>query len=438
MDLGQMLVNIPNPTLSMYELGLTRAENKINRDMMFTIEGEYSAITTAGAIFNELIAVESVLDKIVANGEPLHPSTKKFVEVTLRPAYRTLGLKKSSYIPGMETVKNSSGSIAMASICLEEVQDTIKKIAIKLAKLMDFIWKKIKEFVRHVLERLGVVVESLKNVMDRAEQLSPDAKPFEDFINSVKPGLESSGGDSFLRNHLLFAINGVCEGSTAEKIIENTVTLLNANRLIIIEMMKGLELIATKRPTHGQVVDEANRLVSEVKEKMRQFTQTERKSKANQVIYSYGYFHDNTLFKLTEDIGKSHVDDEVRLFNIDLEMVRDEKTDEDFKVRVLTRDEMLKIGRDTVNLVNKTKDFDKVVPIVEKTIKKTTDHLHYDFVETEDKDRRNDIMTSLQLIRDIFQYVKKYLPKISSSAIEVAADATVYVRSSVARYEMNK
>lgn len=438
MDLGKMLVNIPTPTINLFEFGLTKAENKINRDMMFIIDGEYNAITTADNVYSNLIGLESVLEQIVATGEPLHPQTQRLVNISLRPAYKTLGLKKDSYLPGTESVGDSSGSIALASLCLEEVKDTIRKMAVKLAKLMDYLWKKIKEFVKHILERLSGVVDAMKNAMERAEKLKDSDTPFEDFITTKwSPGLESTERSPYLSNHILFSINGKCDGNTAEQIIENTVTLLNANRLIIVEMMHSLELLALRNPTQSQVSDEADRLVKEIKDKMNQFTQTERKSEGHQMVWSYGYFHDGYRFKLSEDIGKAHKDDEVRLFNIDLEMVKAED-DNDYKVRVLTKQEMIQIGKETVNLVTKTKEFDRVVPIVEKTLKSTAEKLHHSFVGIDDKEKRQDIMASLQLISDIFKYVKKYLPKITNTAVEVAADATIYVRSSVARYEMNK
>lgn len=396
------------------------------------IHKEFTNVVAIEKHINNLHALQSAVMEKVDNGTPLSINAVRILSIGLESGFRSPSNKKKQIIVAIEHFTNKAESLSATYIAAESISETLKSAIKKLGEMLSVIWEKIKEFLKRIFGRNEKLTENIKAAMDAVKNIPDSAAPVEEFITSMKIALEDVSSSVFLDNNILFAINGKCNSNTAKEIINNTAILLDINRLVIIEMMSCLRDIAEKQPKEDDLEKEAEHLVKEIKNMMDKFTMTQRKNEGHQMVYSYGYFYDSTLFKMYEDIGKQTSEDEVRLFNIQLEMIKQKELE--YKVEVLSKREMADIGVATLKLIEKSKDFEKVIPIINKAITSTTNRLHNILMTTEASETSENIFIALSLIKDIFHYVKHYLPKLSSSAVRVASDATTYVRTSVARY----
>lgn len=395
-------------------------------------ERVYTTLQNTASAINSLIGIKSYLISRMDNGIPLTKDSAKLLQIATEAALRPLLIEERVVFPSMEHYDNRQESLSATRIALENISDYIKRHAVHLGELIMKLWEKIKEFFQQIFGRRAMAVKHLEAVLETVEKIPDDASPSEEHITSLNVSTEDSNSVKFLDNNILFNINGRCNAVTAASIVDNTMTLLEVNREIILEMMHCLDIIEDK-VTQEQLVPLTEKLVHEIKGSFSKFTMTQRKSEGHQMVYSYGYFHDSHLFKIREDVGKKSNDDDIRLFNLDF-LLEKAKAPE-YKVDVLSKKEMADLGVMVLRLVEKSKDFEKIVPKIQYVLKDTADSLHHRFTGDSDKEEKNDILASLALMSDIVKYVRKYLPAVSANAVKVATDATTYVRASVARYK---
>lgn len=395
-------------------------------------EREYKVLTDTTNAITNLISIKTYLISRVDNGAPLTKGGAKMLQIATESALRPLKIGDKVSFPALENFESSKSNLTATRIALENISDFIKKHAAHLGRLVIQLWEKIKEIFQRIFGRRAMAAKHLEHVLEEVDKIPDDASPKEDHITSLNVANEDGVQANFLDTNILFNINGKCNAHSATSIVDNTMTLLQVNREIILEMMHCLDII-NNNASQEMLETETEKLVHEIKQCFSKFTMTQRKSEGHQMVYSYGYFYDSHLFKIREDIGKKTTHDEVRLFNLDFEMEKSKK--EDYKVEVLSKKEMAELGTMVLRLVEKSKDFDKVVPIIQKVLHATAAELHERFVGNSSQEEKNDILAGLALMSDILKYVKRYIPTISTTAIRVATDATTYVRASVARYK---
>lgn len=383
---------------------------------------------------NDLTKVRDIIDQSVQNGEGLDQAASEMASVAIESALDRIGYKNRTVILSLENVSNKHSRIAISQVSLEGVIDVIKNLAKKLGEMMLTIWKKIKEYIGKLMNRQEHAAKQMQQAQEQVAKLPGNSKPAEEYITTLNVANESSDSDhsTFLEHNIRFGIKGRCDGETALQIMNNTSDLIDSNRVVIINVVAFLKSVCSNPFDIKLIQKESEHLVSEVKDVLHRFTETFKKTQGNQMVYSYGYFHDDHICQLKEDIGKESSDKRARLFGIDLYYIKSKP--EEYKVKILSKSEMAQIGKETLSLLEKSRKFDNVVSIVDRTVTSASDKLTNDLFKASLEDQYHDVYQSIELIKDLFNYVKRYLPQLSAASVRVASDATVYVRASVARY----
>lgn len=386
--------------------------------------------------FEGLVVLESRLRNYIDNGERIHPATLVLYKVAHETFLRSGPIKFRKKHLALESFNLTARPLQALIITQESLVDTIKEYAKKFAEYLVSIWKRIMTLLEGVFSRKDILEGNAKRLAELVDNIPDHVKPIEEYITSRTVVTEDHAGhkEAFLENNILFAINGQCDGRSVLEILENTITLLDANRAIIADMARCMQFIVESNPSVDDIKVKAKHLVDTVKAKMEHFKTTQRKTEGHQVYRTYGYFHDSYFFQLREDIGKRYEHDQARFFNIDLDIVK--KKEEEYRVKVLTKEEMEKVGKKTLELIAKSRDFDKVIPIADKAVTKTAHTLHSLFMDFSEESEKQSVKASLQLVKEVFYYVKRYLPRVSQAANTVAGDASTYVRTSASRYKM--
>lgn len=416
------------PLFPTQDLGLLTSDN-IAMDIQLRETGalveEFGQLANAAS---NVMRLQEIVMENIANGVPLSKTEARMLQVAYECACPRRFRPHTTVLPALENFDNGNRLIA-SNIALESVLDGLKKLAAKIADWIKAIWDKIsKWFSEVVFNRTERAKKTIEDLQKDVKALPHDAKPASEYLGENAVATEDIG-PSWLEQHIKFGIKGRCDASTTHEIIGNTQTLIMVNREIILHILECMKNITDAPPTEDELENEAERLVNEIKDKMGRFKLLNKKHEGNLVAYSYGHFHDSTVFRLKEIMGMSQDDQRVRLFNVELDV--EKIKDEPYKVKILSIGEMGRLAVETMRLVEKCEDLKKVIPIAEKILHAASSALSSHYNKALTTDDRETITMGLHMVHDLFQYTAKHLPSLTSSAVRVAEDSSTYVRASV-------
>lgn len=172
------------------------------------------AVDGAASDAETLEDIHEVMEQSVEKGEGLDETAAEIAEVAIESICNRLGITNARVMPATESFGSANSRLTATKIAMEGIQDTIRKIweAIKAAAIR--IWDKIVQFFTGVTKNVKSLESHLENLKDR--------------VTKLDTGMKQKGAD--LDNTALaktFSDNKKADASTAKKIIDNSITLMD-------------------------------------------------------------------------------------------------------------------------------------------------------------------------------------------------------------------
>lgn len=377
----------------------------------------------------QLEAIQNLVHVKMEEGDGISPGAAQMVNLVMESIYQRVNMVASKpHIPALEQFNEHSGKIA-SGIVLEGIAETLTNLAKKVAEILTMIWDRIKGFFSDLFSTKKNTINQLEETKKQVELLPNDVKASATHLG--EPVATESHGDSTLMRQIPFGIKGHCDAATTRKIVEDTSTLITANRQIVLEIvncLKGVGAPVDVSSLHSQI----DKLVAEIKDELSRLELNYKKVQGNRVVYSYGHLIMGQTCQVREYTGLEDSSDIPRLFNLEVHIALPDQ-DQDYIPEILAKNEMSKLAMLSIKLVEKSQDLDKVVPIVEKVLKANLDFLKSKFNPTPDEPAR-DLSLAIHAVRDLFRYISVNLPKISGDANRAANGVQNYIKRCLPYY----
>lgn len=391
------------------------------------LQGTFDALESLTSLYSKGL-------EAVDNGHALTPLSARMLQIAYESVCPLEFRIHKQVVPALENFSGQGKTIA-TRIAFEGIGDSIQKLAWRIADWITALWEKIVGFLKRVLfDRNTQVQTKLKAAKQEIDDLPHDAKPAEQYLGTKTVSTEDiNTEDNWLTHHVLFGIKGRCDANTTHEIVDNTTNLIQFNREVIVHILECMNNLTDEPPSDNELEAQAAKLVDEIKSRMSKFTLLNKKMEGNITSYSYGHFHDSSVFKLKERIGLSQDDTSIHYFNVEMDV--EKIKDIPYRVRVLSIGEMGKLVVETGKLSDRTADFKNVIPIAERILQRATHTLQIYHSKISDQDSRETIQHTLNMVMDLFKYVGKHLPSLATTSVRTAQDVTTYVHTSIAKHK---
>lgn len=393
------------------------------------IEGLIREMDAHEEAARQLESIQNVVHAKIEDGEGISPGAAQMVNLVLESIYSRVNMKPvKPLVPVLEQFNEHSGKIA-TTIVLEGIADTLTAMAKKVAEIISMIWDRIKAFFKNLFSYKNQLIEETERIRKQIDEIPDDAVASSDKIQSNVA--TESHVDSTLMRLIPFGIKGHCDAATTRRIVEDTSTLIVANREIVLEIVTCLKRVEAPVDINA-IHSEIDNLVQEVKHRLSRLELNSKKVQGNRVVYSYGHFIHGQSCEVREYVGLEDSSDIPRLFNLEVHLALPDQ-DVPYVPEVLAKNEMSKLAMLSIKLVEKSQDLDKVIPIVEKVLKANLDFLKSKFNPTPDQPGK-EMSLAIHAVRDLFRYINVNLPKISGDANRAANGVQAYIKKCLPYY----
>lgn len=379
--------------------------------------------------YNDVAQIGYVVQNTVDNGLGIPKSTAQLAEIAIESIYSNLNLKISNdFLPALESFSDSKLRLSSTRIALESVMDRVKQIAKALVEAIVRIWKTVKEFLSKVFSRKTAIVAGLNNVLKQVDQIPNDAQVTESKLPSI--ATEDHGDVSPSMRRIPFGINGKCGFETTKTITDDTSVLIQGNKEIAAHIVKCLKAIAANVEAKS-MESEVENLVKQIKDRVARLDLKNKKIDGPREVYTYGYLIAGQVCVIEEFIAKSHLGEDVKLFNIQVNIKQDKILP--YEPDLLKKPEMAALGKMAIELVNTSKDLEHIIPALNDVLDSNIEYLKSKF-NPSSYEHSEDVMEGMELVKDLFKYVTSNLPKLNMDANKVAVDIGHYIKDCVAIY----
>lgn len=428
------------PTRDVEVLLINSAQSTIDHEL-FRIDQDSGEVDKIQAAKNKIVKIKEILVDTVDNGTGIDENASKITLIAVESLRKTLNLPRSqSLLPAIENFENKSTRVIATKVATESILSYVKSALQTIIDMIVRIWDRITKFFKSLFSFKTLSEQRVKQAQKSISELSPDAQPTQPFLEAV--GLESVNIHQAVHGNVIrFNIKDRCDFETVSTIIDHTERMITSHREIVLHIVSTMNELLADKIHYDRVVDQVERLVGEIKSKTTHFPMHTKEYLGNIAIATYGNFYDEHVFVVKEQAGKRYADDHVRLFNLDAGFEK-QCSEKSYRPKVLSKSEMDKIAKDTVDLNNKSSALDKVIPIVDKVLKKARDsfmesirHDHGLMITLEaDAEASRRTHAILELIKDLFRYVTNTLPKLSAEVMKINNGISVYIKSSIKLY----
>ena len=368
----------------------------------------------------------TIVTVAVEEGRVLEPTSIKILNVHIGMTSRVANIPFTLPSVGFEGLDKTQNRL-LTKIASESFLDKVIEFSKKLAEKIMQLWHRVVAFLKKLFNRDEATRKKLEQQQQEIEGLSESANVPKK-INAVAK--EDFGHLDVFMDQVPFGINGRCDYETTSKVIENTSTLIKANRTIVLEIVECMKSLTEDKIDYSKVLNEVENLVEDIKRNIGHLPLNFKKTVSATVTYSYGHLVSEKACVIQEQMGRSQEHDKV--FNIEVD-IQSKSNRTAYIPDTLRKSEMSKLVIRAMKLLTEIKDLDKVTTIVENVLKRTVTFLNSKLDDQTPDDRRN-IHLVLGLIKDLFRYISTMLPKVSRDASNVSASVTYYVKSSIGVY----
>ena len=396
------------------------------------IEAFNEELMNYSTVSNDLDAVKGILIEKLEQGTPLTNTAANITQVVLESI--SAKIRHNTYkvsVPEASCFYDKKTGLLATRISIENITDHIKHLATSLMEIIKKAWEKIKEFFSHIFssnERAKNMLEHTKKIVEEV----PDTFTAEvRYLSYKSVSTEDVEDNKKLISHQVpFGIKGRCDFESTSTIIQDTTKLIDSNRVIILNIIEGLEKVTLSELDIDLVQNVAEKLMHEVKSQLSNLPLNSKRISGNKVYYSYGHFIKGQHCLVVEHVGAQEEHLASRIFNLEVSL--DESKDKElYNPMVLTKSEMKGLIDLTLRLNERAKQLNKVIPIIDKVLKTNFDRL-YNFKNKDD--REWDLKVTIHLVRDLFRYINGNLPRISGDATRTAMEVDRYIKTCISTY----
>jgi hypothetical protein len=402
-------------------------ENDLDVTALESLYDQFSATLTAcGTMRN----IQSAIQFSAESGGGLSPSALKMMQIAAESEMSRVSLLNQSLFPADSYFTNSSTRLAATTIAAESLGETIKGMLNKLVEFITKIWSHIKAFLKRIFNRRGEVTAKMKALQNDIEHMVEDVGAPK-YVDEKSHAHESDEyrDDADGQRKFHFGIKDKCNGDTSKIIVHNHLTLITMNREIILHIVDALKHVVNIGEKKKLLDWEIEHLVHNIKDRFDKFTLMQKKLLDGKTIYSYGYFYNDQVCLLREQVGRQEDDTHVKLFNLEIHIGK--LPGQPYRPETLSRKDMAELATGSIELMDKAAGLEKVIPIVEKVLHGTTDQLHGKFNTADTNEERESVVAAINVIHDLFKYVTATLPKLVSDATTASDNLSGYIRASI-------
>lgn len=402
-------------------------DNRILKEIQSSLE-EHDRLFTVMESFEKARQITTVA---IEEGRSLNVFSAAMLDTMLSRCSKVAGITYTPIKVSLESL-DKIGQRHLTKISTESFMDKVISFGKTLAEKIRKLWEKVKAFLRNVFKRDKAIQSQLEKQLSQVSSL-PEKSDFpKKLTDSSQVAKEDFGNhhlDVFM-DQVPFGINGRCDFETTNTVIENTSTLIRANRGIVLEIVECMKNLTQDKIDYARVLNEVENLVNDIKRNIGQLPLNFKKTVDATVTYSYGHLVSEQSCNIEEQLGRS--EDSEKVFNIHVE-IRSKGQRTAYIPDTLAKRQMSALIVSAMKLMTQAQELDKVVDIVEKVLQRATSFLTSKLDDQTADDRRN-IHLAIRLIKDLFRYISTMLPKISRDASNVSSSVHYYVKSSVGTY----
>lgn len=307
------------------------------------------AADSASEDLDTLEEIQDVLEDSVEAGEGVDQPAAAIAEIAVESLCRRLGMKKVTFLPAMESFGSKNSRVSATRIAVEGIVETVKAGWAKLVEWLKKTWATIVAFFKKLFDANLRLEKAAGEMLGKVKALADDAKP--------KAGeFESKGIASMLGK------------KSAVEALEGLVALTGKSTEIFndgVKMVKALEEHVQKMQVGDKVAGtaEVSSLVNEAfVSAMASLPGAEKlksDGKKGVVIQLAGY----KMGFESDPSGEG--------FNLNLVWEKVEK--QDIKVKVLSKDDMVKVVEQVQALSKATAEYKEVYGKMEQINKISLD-----------------------------------------------------------------
>lgn len=389
------------------------------------IEIDDSELDRLFTAYNETSDLYSIVNRAMETGQGLDPLGLKIATISVKNIYERSNLDFSDVFLATENFHNKATRLSATRLSLESIAGDLVTIAKALWKAINYVWEKVKALLIKLYKKLKDVKKDFDGLLDEISEVPDNAKPTSP---DLSVSTENHASVTPIMNRIPFAINGRCDGHTALRIGESTLTLVKSHLGIIERIAKCLENVA-KNSTKEALTEEVDSMVDFIMQNLSKLELKHKKTVENKVEYTYGHLIAGKNCEVTEYIGKGHHETERRIFNLDVSITISDQS-KVFIPAVLNKKEMQELAKQSIELIKAVTDLDAMIPEIDKALSKAE---AYFFTK---QDQHQSARIGLLVVRDLFRYTGATLPKLSIDSNRVATSVASYVRDSIAIYKV--
>lgn len=379
--------------------------------------------------FDVSCEIYQVLQTTLDSGKGFDSTTAQVTKIALESLYRNLSVKRNKELfLSVESFDNSFKRVSASRLSLENMFTDIVKIIYSILKFINKIWEKTKAFLITLSPYKDRAIKRLKELYTEMREEMKRSSAKSDTLSDNISNEDNSIVTPLMRR-IPFGIKGKCDFHTAQSVVESTSLLVRSNREILAHITKCLSNIAEDADVEDSVA-EVDALVSTIIGHVSKLKLHSKKIDGNKVDYVYGYLIAGKLLELREYVGKSHDEQQRKVFNIDV-VITDANYRDPYVPETLTRIQMEELTGLAIKLVEQSKDLDKVIPIMQKMLDKANEH----FSDQSKIQNPQVARTAILVVKDLMKYTSQNLPKLSLDSNRVAGAVENYVRDSIAQYK---
>lgn len=373
----------------------------------------------------DLHKVEGALSRQLDSGQPLSETTLAVTQTAVEAICSRFDLGLSCALEQIVD-KHKTNQRYYSEMALESVVDTVKRGIQKLIEMITNIWNHIKAFFQKLISNRENTEDELKRLSAEADKL-PSGKPSEDTLQIATESVAQA-----TQVATAFTVDGKCSEASVRTVIDQQMALIMSNREIIVHIVKCMDCLSKDGLRKNDVFSGIDKLVDDIKGRISRLPMRSKKFKDNKTIYDYGMLYQNQTCRIEETVAKSDVSESTRAFNIDVHIEKPEDPDISAP-QVLLRDGIKALTDHAMKLMQEANQLDKVIPIVDKVLYHTLDHLKAHVNERSSYSYET-AQLAVDAIKDLFRYISKNMPKVSMDASRISCDVVTYIKLSIQKY----
>jgi hypothetical protein len=357
------------------------------------VEDTQEVIDDASDDTERLEDIKDVLEEAADSGEGIDATAAKVVEVAVESIYARLGFSESNIMGSMESFSNSRTRVTATRMAAEAIGDKINKAWEAVKKFLKNLWEKIKELYHSYLTATGRARKAAKALSEKISR-------------SAKGKKEDSFTDKSLGKAFCGADKKVTTASVSAQ-LEDTKKVLEGLQNVRLAVVTAIDAGKPKE------VEDAMKLIG-TSGKAKEF-------RGEEDAVATEYMLGNRAVVLLSDIptGEStKVKFDAYIQTRDVKDVAEEIPVADKGDLKKWCEGVMAVCDKIDDLAKKDKDYDKILKVLDKTVKK------------DEKDSK----VSVSIFRELVKVNGKlaYLPK--SAALKGAYDLLRLVKRNLSMY----